>query len=118
VTMKLYVGNLSYDTKEDKLSELFGAIGEVQSVSLITDRATGRSKGFAFVEMSSDALAQQCISELNGKEVDGRTITVAEARPRREDDRGGRGGGGGGYGRGGDRGGDRGGGGGSRRPRW
>jgi RNA recognition motif-containing protein len=102
----LYVGNLSYDTNEAKLNELFGAIGEVASVSLISDRATGRSKGFAFVEMANDTVAQQAIAELNGKEVDGRNITVAEARPRSDDDRGGRGGSYGG-GRGGDRGGER-----------
>ena len=119
MTNKLYVGNLSYDTKEATLSELFASVGAVTSVSLITDRATGRSKGFAFVEMASDTVTQQAIAELNGKEVDGRSITVAEARPKREDDRGGRGGGGGG-GYGGGRGGDRGGGdrGGERSRRW
>ena len=103
MTIKLYVGNLSYDTKEATLSELFASVGAVTSVSLITDRATGRSKGFAFVEMASDTVAQQCIAELNGRDVDGRSITVAEARPKREDDRGGRGG----DRRGGDRGGER-----------
>lgn len=88
---KLYVGNLSYNTTETTLSELFAEIGEVQSVSLITDRMTGRSKGFAFVEMADDAQAQEAINQLNDREVDGRTIKVAEARPRR-DDRGGGGG--------------------------
>ncbi len=111
---KLYVGNLSYDTTEATLTELFAAIGEVTSVAMITDRMSGRPKGFAFVEMASDEVANQAIAELNGKEVDGRSITVAEARPKRDDDRGGRGGGGGGGGGGGrggygrsDRGGDR-----------
>jgi cold-inducible RNA-binding protein len=94
VTKKLYVGNLSYGTTESTLSELFTGIGEVQSVSLITDRMTGSSKGFAFVEMADDTMAQEAITKLNEQEVDGRTITVAEARPKRED-RGDRRGGGG-----------------------
>ncbi|MFQ6101044.1 MAG: RNA recognition motif domain-containing protein [Anaerolineae bacterium] len=86
---RLYVGNLSYKTTEAALSELFGELGEVTSVNLITDRMTGRSKGFAFVEMADDSAAQQAISQLNGKEVDERTIKVEEARPRRSrDDRG------------------------------
>ena len=88
---KLYVGNLSYDTTEAALSELFGAIGEVVSVTLITDRATGRSKGFAFVEMADDAKAQEAINQLDSHEIDGRSLKVSEARPRRED-RGGEGG--------------------------
>jgi cold-inducible RNA-binding protein len=91
---KLYVGNLSYSTTEGNLSELFGEFGEVASVNLITDRTSGRSKGFAFVEMAEYDAAQNAISQLNGKEVDGRTIKVAEARPKREN-RGGYGGGGG-----------------------
>jgi len=91
VTKKLYVGNLSYDTTEATLRELFAAIGEVASVALITDRQTGRSKGFAFVEMTDDAAAQKAIADLNDKEVDGRTIKVAEARPPRQDDGRGRG---------------------------
>jgi len=78
---KLYVGNLGYETTEATLSELFGAIGEVVSVNLITDRMTGRSKGFAFVEMAEQSAAQQAINQLNGQEVDGRSIKVAEARP-------------------------------------
>ena len=94
MTKKLYVGNLSYSTTESALSELFAGIGEVQSVSLITDRMTGGSKGFAFVEMADDAMAQEAITKLNEQEVDGRTIKVAEARPKR-DDRGDRRGGGG-----------------------
>ena len=81
---RLYCGNLAYETTEANLTELFGAIGEVESVSLITDRMTGRSKGFAFVEMVEDSAAQQAINELNGKEVNGREIKVAEARPKRE----------------------------------
>jgi len=89
---KLYVGNLSYETTEAKLSELFGAIGEVTSVSLITDRMSGRSRGFAFVEMADQTAAQEAINQLNGRDVDGRAIKVNEARPKR-DDRGGGGGG-------------------------
>ena len=94
MTKKLYVGNLSYSTTEGNLSELFEAFGEVTAVNLITDRMTGRSKGFAFVEMADDDAADQAATELNGKEVDGRTLRVEEARPqqpRRE--RRGRGGG-------------------------
>lgn len=78
---KLYCGNLAYETTEATLSELFGTIGEVVSVNLITDRMTGRSKGFAFVEMAEDDAARRAISELNGKQVNGREINVAEARP-------------------------------------
>jgi len=91
---KLYVGNLSYSTTEGGLSELFGEVGEVASVDLITDRMSGRSKGFAFVEMAEYDAAQEAINQLNGKEVDGRSIKVEEARPKRED-RGGFDGGGG-----------------------
>ena len=91
MTKKLYVGNLSYSTTESTLSELFAGIGEVESVSLITDRMTGGSKGFAFVEMADEAQAQEAITKLNEQEVDGRTIKVAEARPKR-DNRGGGGG--------------------------
>jgi cold-inducible RNA-binding protein len=87
---KLYAGNLSYTTTEDVLRELFAAIGEVESVNIITDRMSGRSKGFGFVEMATEAAAQAAISQLNGTTVDDRQITVAEARPRRErSDRGG-----------------------------
>ena len=89
---KLYCGNLAYETTEATLSELFGAIGEVVSVNLITDRLTGRSKGFAFVEMAEQDAAQRAISELNGKDVDGRAISVAEARPQRDNRAGGGGG--------------------------
>jgi len=83
MTKKLYVGNLSYATTEGNLSELFGAVGEVTSVSLITDRMSGRSKGFAFVEMAEDSVAQEAIAQLNSKELDGREINVAEARPQK-----------------------------------
>ena len=86
---KLYVGNLSYSTTETDLSELFGAIGEVLSVNLIKDRMTDRSKGFAFVEMAEFEAAQEAIKQLNDKEVDGRSIKVDEARPPRNDRRGG-----------------------------
>ena len=85
---KLYVGSLSRNTTEATLAELFGAVGEVASVNLITDRMTGQSKGFAFVEMAEHSAALEAIAQLNGKEVDGRNIKVDEARPRR-DDRGG-----------------------------
>jgi cold-inducible RNA-binding protein len=93
VAKRLYVGKLSYDTTESTLTELFAEFGEVASVNLITDRDSGRSKGFAFVEMADDAAAQQAIEQLDGREVDGRNIAVAEARPKREDGRGGGGGG-------------------------
>lgn len=88
---KLYVGNLSWSTTEDELREMFGSLGEVESVALITDRETGRSRGFAFVEMDSDG-AEKAINEYNGKEVGGRALRVNEAqdKPRRS------GGGGGG----------------------
>jgi cold-inducible RNA-binding protein len=89
MTKRLYVGNLSYTTTHSTLSELFGEIGEVVSVDLITDRMSGRSKGFAFVEMADNAEALAAINQLNGKEVDGRAIKVDEARPKRADRRGG-----------------------------
>jgi RNA recognition motif-containing protein len=105
---KLYVGNLSYSVRDSDLEDLFAAHGTVDSAQVIMDRDTGRSKGFGFVEMSSDQEAQAAISALNGKDLDGRNLTVNEARPKEEG--GGRGkGGGGGYGGGG---GGRGGGGG------
>lgn len=87
---KLYVGNLNYATTSATLSELFGGVGEVLSVNVITDRMTGRSKGFAFVEMADYTAAQEAINQLNGKQLDGRSIKVAEARPRRDDRGGGR----------------------------
>lgn len=81
---KVYVGNLSYHTTEDTLRTLFSEFGEVSSVNLITDRQSGRSKGFAFVEMSTNEAAQAAIAGLSGKSLDGREITVAEARPQTE----------------------------------
>lgn len=78
----IYVGNVSYSTTQDKLKELFLAYGEVTSVNVITDRETGRPRGFAFVEMATDEAASAAIVALNGQEVDGRTITVNEAKPR------------------------------------
>jgi RNA recognition motif-containing protein len=93
---KLYVGNLTYGVTDSDLQRLFEAHGTVQSAQVVMDRDTGRSKGFGFVEMGSDAEAQAAITALGGKEVDGRTLTVNEARPR--EDRGGGGRSGGGYG--------------------
>jgi cold-inducible RNA-binding protein len=104
---KLYVGNLAYGVDSSQLEQMFAAYGTVQSAQVIMDRDTGRSKGFGFVEMGSDAEAQAAIAALGGKEVDGRQLTVNEAKPR--EDRGG--GGGRGYGGGGGRGGSGGGGG-------
>ena len=102
---KLYVGNLSYDTVESGLETLFSQAGSVTSVAVITDRDTGRSKGFAFVEMADESAASAAIEQFDGKDLDGRTIKVAEAKPRQpRDNRGGGGGyGGGGYGGGGGR---------------
>src|SRR6201991_1465464 len=108
---KLYVGNLSYNTTSSDLEQLFSQHGTVQSAEVISDRDSGRSKGFGFVEMGSDAEAQAAITALNGQQHDGRTLTVNEAKPREDRPRGG-GGGGGGYGGGGGGGGRRGGGGG------
>ena len=82
---KLYVGNLPYSATNETLQELFGAIGEVVSINIITDRYSGRPKGFGFVEMASEEQAAQAIEELNGREVEGRQIKVAEARPPRRD---------------------------------
>lgn len=93
---KLYVGNLTYNTSGSDLETLFSAHGKVVSAQVIMDRDTGRSKGFAFVEMSTDQEAKAAIAALNLKEVDGRALTVNEARPREE--RGGGGGGGRGHG--------------------
>jgi RNA recognition motif-containing protein len=87
---KLYVGNMSYDTTEDALRALFAGIGEVESVNIITDRMSGRPKGFGFVEMATEEDAQTAISQLNGTTLDDRQINVAEARPQRpRSDRGG-----------------------------
>jgi RNA recognition motif-containing protein len=97
--MRIYVGNLSYDTTEDELRKDFAAFGEVTSVSVVTDRYSGRSKGFAFVEMTNKAEADAAIAGLNGKAVKERTLVVNEARPRTEGGgRSGGYGGGGGYG--------------------
>ncbi len=94
--MNIYVGNMSYDTTEDQLRQAFESYGEVLSVNIITDRDSGRPKGFGFVEMASKDEATAAIEGLNGKEMGGRTLNVNEARPRPNDrgDRGGRGGGG------------------------
>ncbi len=126
MSTKLYVGNLSFKTTGDDLNELFSQAGTVESAQVVTDRDSGFSRGFGFVEMSSAEEAQSAISQFNGAEIDGRALNVNEARPR--EDRGGsgggggfrggnRGGGGGGYGGGGGggRGGNRGGGGGCSR---
>jgi RNA recognition motif-containing protein len=82
--MNIYVGNLSFDATEDQLRDLFAEFGQVESVSVITDRATGRPRGFAFVEMPDDAEGQKAIDEINEKELDGRTLKVNMARPRAE----------------------------------
>ena len=137
MSMKLYVGNLAFQTSSNDLQQLFAQAGTVESASVIEDRDTGRSRGFGFVEMSSKEEGEAAISQFNGKEFNGRNLTVNEARPR--EDRGNRGGGGGGGrggygGGGGGRGGSRGGygggggggrggyggsgGGGNREPRW
>ncbi len=96
MSMKLYVGGLSYNTTEDELKALFAEQGEVTSVAIIKDRETGQSKGFGFVEMAEIKDAQNAIKELNGKEVGGRSIMVNQARPQ-EDRRSGGGGGGGSF---------------------
>ena len=107
MSKRIYVGNLSYQTTENDLADLFGQLGEVASANIITDRDTGRSKGFGFVEMGSED-ADKAIAQLNGSELDGRALTVNEARPREERSAprggsrgggGGRSGGRGGYGR-------------------
>lgn len=132
MSTKLYVGNLAFQTTSQELQELFAAAGTVESASVVEDRDTGRSRGFAFVEMSTKEEATAAIDQFNGKEVGGRALKVNEAKPRENrsgggggggrggfgGSRGGYGGGGnrGGYGGGGNRGG--GGGGGNREPRW
>ena len=97
---RLYVGNLPYSTSEDQLTELFSRAGNVDNVRVMRDMATGRARGFAFVEMSSDDEAQKAITELHEHQLDGRALVVNEARPKPEGGFGG-GGGGGGRGRGG-----------------
>jgi cold-inducible RNA-binding protein len=115
--MKIYIGGLPYQTDEDQLTRIFATYGEVASAKVITDRDTGRSKGFGFVEMNDNEAAKRAIAELHEAELDGRTITVNEARPMEQRSGGGGGsrggygggggnrGGGGGYGGGGNRGG-------------
>jgi RNA recognition motif-containing protein len=114
MTKKLYVGNLSYDTTQEQLHELFSQAGEVSEIALITDRETGRAKGFGFVEMATEEGAQEAIKRFNGTTLDNRSLTVNEARPREERSGGGGFGGGGGYGGGRSGGGGYGGGGGGR----
>lgn len=110
---KLYVGNLPFSATDDSLMEVFSQAGQVESAKIITDRDTGRSKGFGFVEMSTDEEAQQAITKFNGVDFEGRSLTVNEARPMAPRE----GGGGRGFGGGGGR--DRGGrGGGGGRQRW
>jgi RNA recognition motif-containing protein len=132
MSMKLYVGNLAFQTSSNELQELFAQAGTVESANVVEDRDTGRSRGFGFVEMANREEGEAAIQQFNGKEFNGRNLTVNEARPR--EDRGNRGGGGGGgrggfggnRGGGGGYGGNRGGGGGygggggggNREPRW
>jgi cold-inducible RNA-binding protein len=127
MAMKLYVGNLSFQTSSEDLQQLFAQAGTVESATVVEDRDTGRSRGFAFVEMASKEEGEKAIQQFNGTDLNGRNLTVNEARPR--EDRGNRGGGGGGgrggyggnRGGGGGRGGYGGGGGGGRNdrtPRW
>jgi len=122
MAMKLYVGNLSFQTTSEDLQQLFAQAGTVESATVVEDRDTGRSRGFGFVEMASKEEGEKAIEQFNGTDMNGRNLTVNEARPR--EDRGNRGGGGrGGYGGnrgGGGRGGYGGGGGGGRdsSPRW
>lgn len=110
MSMKLYVGNLAFQTTDQDLLDLFSQAGTVESASIVTDRDSGRSRGFAFVEMSSKEEGEAAIAQFNGAEIDGRSLTVNEAKPR--ESRGGFGGGGGGRRNGGGFGGNRGGGGG------
>ncbi len=107
MSSKIYVGGLPYSTTDGQLEEIFSTHGQVESARVITDKFTGRSRGFGFVEMGSDDEAKKAIEALNGTEIEGRTLTVNEARPQER-----RPGGGGGFG---DR---RGGGGGGRQNRW
>jgi RNA recognition motif-containing protein len=111
---KLYVGNLSYQTKDDSLNALFSQAGTVTSCQVMTDRYTGESRGFAFVEMSTEAEAKNAIASLDGKNLDGRNLKVNESKPREAGSGGGYGGGGGSRSGGGNRGGGGGYGGGNR----
>jgi cold-inducible RNA-binding protein len=112
----IFVGNLSFSTNEDELRQLFEPYGQVDRVSIMTDRDTGRSRGFGFVEMTSNEDGEKAIAGLNGSQIGGRTLNVNEARPKTE--RSGGGGGGGGFRDRGDRGARGGGGGGGRRDRY
>ncbi len=113
MSTKLYVGNLSFRVTSEDLQDYFASAGTVESANIVFDRETGRSRGFGFIEMSSEDDAHAAIAQFNGQEYDGRNMVVNEARPREEGGGGGnRGGGRGGYGGGGGRGGSRGGGGG------
>ena len=121
MAMKLYVGNLSFQTSSEELQQLFAQAGTVESATVVEDRDTGRSRGFGFVEMASKEDGEKAIQQFNGTDLNGRNLTVNEARPR--EDRGNRGGGGGRGGYGGNRGGGGGGrggygGGGGRESRW
>lgn len=116
MSMKLYVGNLAFQTSSRDLEELFAQAGTVETANVIEDRDTGRSRGFGFVEMASKEEGQTAISQFNGKEVGGRALTVNEARPR--EDRGGARGGRSNFGGRGNSGGRGGYGGGNREPRW
>ena len=82
--MNIYVGNLSYGMSEDELRDAFGAFGEVSSVKILMDRETGRSRGFAFVEMPNNSEAEKAIAQLNGKDIGGRALRINEARPREQ----------------------------------
>ncbi len=101
--MNIYVGNLSFNATEDDIRQAFEAYGQVSTASIVKDKFTGQSRGFGFVEMANDTEAQAAIAGLNGKELQGRTLTVNEARPRTEGGQRGGGFGGGGYGGGGNR---------------
>src|ERR1051325_3859018 len=98
MSMKLYVGNLAFQTSSDDLQQLFSQAGTVESASVVEDRETGRSRGFGFVEMASNEEGKAAIEQFNGKEVNGRNLNVNEARPRENRPGGGGGGGRGGYG--------------------
>ncbi len=89
---KIYVGNLSFEATESEVEQLFGQHGEVQSVAIVTDRDTGRSRGFGFVEMTDDAQGQAAIDAIDGSDLGGRSLKVNKARPRERDQRGGGGG--------------------------
>lgn len=103
MSMKLYVGNLSFETSNNDLEELFGQAGTVESARVIEDRDTGRSRGFGFVEMSTKEEGENAIEQFNGKEINGRNLNVNEAKPREDRGGGGNRSGGGGYGGGGSR---------------